>query len=258
MKKWLNDFSVTGISIELEDGVVIIRYGERIFEIFSDLEARDRYIALLDALDKDPEVKVVLSLNEHGCLGEEPYDKYINKLSGQNKPVDLETLWQIQENTGRSRQLCFHHQTITKRLASKKLIIDGLQGTVVTPFFGESLSADIRFVSEDLCFSLAHKKYGLHPTGGLAYFLPRFVGQGRANEILLTIDVINAKLALDLGLVSRIFANEDFESSCIRTAKELAELSPATIETKKNYLFMMRKRCMIILNRRQNGSIGSR
>ena len=233
MKKWLDEFSVPGISIELEDNVLIIRYGERVFEIFSDLDARDRYNALLDAVDKDPGVKVVLSINEHGCLGDEPYDKYISQLSGQNRPVDLDAWRQFQEKPERMRQLRFHHQTIIKRLASKKLIIDGLQGKIVTPFFGESLSADIRLVSEDMCFSLAHKKYGLHPAGGLAFFLPRFVGQGRANEILLTADVITAKSALELGLVSRIFTNDDFESSCIQTAKELTGLSLATVETTK-------------------------
>lgn len=237
MKKWLSDFLVSGVSIELDDGVLVIRYGESIFNNFSDLDARDRYIALLDAIDNDSDVKVVLSLNEHGCLGEEPYEKYINKLCGENKPIELETSWEFQENIERARQLCFHYYTVTKRLASKKLIIDGLQGTVVTPIFGESLSADIRLVSDDFCFSLAHKKYGIHPTGGLAFFLPRFVGQGRANEILLTADIIDAKSALDLGLVSQIFPNDDFESSCIQAAKKLTRLGLAAIETTKRLSF---------------------
>ncbi len=237
MKKWLSDFLVSGISVELDDGVLVIRYGESVFNIFSDIDARDRYIALLDAVDNDSDVKAVLSLNEHGCLGEEPYEKYINTLCGENKPVELEASWKFRESTEHARQLCFHYYTITKRLATKKLIIDGLQETVVTPIFGESLSADIRLVSDDFCFTLAHKKYGIHPTGGLAFFLPRFVGQGKANEILLASDVIDAKSALDLGLVSQVFPNDDFESSCIQIAKELAELSPATIETTKKLSF---------------------
>jgi 2-(1,2-epoxy-1,2-dihydrophenyl)acetyl-CoA isomerase len=241
MKKWLTDFFISGVSIELEGGVLVIRYGESIFNIFSDLDARDRYITLLDAVDNDSDVKAVLSLNDHGCLGEEPYEKYVNTLCEENKPVDLETSWEFQENIEHARQLCFHYYTATKRLASKKLIIDGLQGTVVTPFFGESLSADIRLVSDDFCYSLAHKKYGIHPTGGLAFFLPRFVGQGRANEILLTTDVIDAKSALNLGLVSQIFPKDNFESSCIQIAKELAELSPATIETTKRLSFNYEK-----------------
>lgn len=237
MKTWLSNFSVSGISIELEDGVLIIRYGERIFDIFSDVVARDRYIALLDAIDKDPDVKAVLSLNKHGCLGEELYEKYITRLSGQSKPANLDATQHFHDDIEYAQQLCFHYYTIKKRLVSKKLIIDGLQGVVVTPFFGESLSADIRFVSEDCCFSLAHKKYGLHPTGGLAFFLPRFVGQGRAKEILFTRDIIDAKSALDLGLVSRIFPNDDFESNCIQAAKDLTKLSPATIETTKELSF---------------------
>ena len=237
MKKWLSALQVSDVSIELEDGILVIRYGESIFNIFSDLDARDRYIALLDAVDNDSDVKAVLSLNEHGCLGEEPYEKYINTLCGKNKPVELEASWKFQENIEHARQLCFHYYTVTKRLASKKLIIDGLQGTVVTPIFGESLSADIRLVSDDFCFTLAHKKYGIHPTGGLAFFLPRFVGQGKANEIGRTVLRRRRLQALDLGLVSQVFPNDNFESSCIQFAKELAELSPATIETTKKLSF---------------------
>jgi len=237
MKKWLSDFLVSGISVELDDAVLVIRYGENIFDIFSDLGARNRYISLLDAVDNDSDVKAVLSLNEHGCLGVEPYEKYIKKLCGKNNPVELEVSFKFRKNIEHARQLCFHYYTATKRLASKKLIIDGLQGMVVTPFFGEALSADIRLASDDLCFSLAHKKFGLHPTGGLAFFLPRFVGQGKANEILLTTDVIDAKSALELGLVSYVFANEDFEHTCIQTAKKLAELSHATIEMTKKLSF---------------------
>ncbi len=47
MKKWLSGFSVSGISVELEDDILIIRYGERIFDIISDLKSRDQYISLL-------------------------------------------------------------------------------------------------------------------------------------------------------------------------------------------------------------------
>jgi len=33
MKKWLSDFLVSGISVELDDGVLVIRYGESIFKV---------------------------------------------------------------------------------------------------------------------------------------------------------------------------------------------------------------------------------
>jgi len=44
MKKWLKDFSVTGISLELDDGVLVIRYGENIYDIFFDTGAQNCYI----------------------------------------------------------------------------------------------------------------------------------------------------------------------------------------------------------------------
>jgi len=237
MKEWLSEFSVSGVTTEFDDGVLIMRYGEKIFDIFFDIKARDSYIDLLDAIGSDPDVNILLSLNEHGCLADKPYERYIKKLSGKSTPENLEATWAFRENIGRARQLNFHCYTILKRLATGKLIIDGLQGVVVTPFFGESLSADIRFVSEDFKFSLAHKKYGIHPTGGLAFFLPRYVGQGKANEILLATDVIDAQSAIDLGLVTRIFPTQDFESSCILAAKELSGLNPVTVKNTKKLSF---------------------
>jgi len=237
MKKWLSELSVSGVSVKFEDGVVVINYGENIFDIFFDLAARDSYLDMLNAINYDPDVKVVLSLNEHGCLGEEPYERYIKKLSGKSVPVDIEASWDVHENVGRAREFNFHHYTISKRLALSKLVIDGLQGTVVTPFFGESLSADLRFVSEDFKFSLAHKKYGIHPTGGLAFFLPRYVGQGKSNDILFATDILDAKSALDLGLVTQVLPNASFETNAIQLAKELAKLSPVTVRLTKKLSF---------------------
>lgn len=49
MKKWLSYFLVSSVSVELDDSVLVIRYGESVFNIFSGIHARDRYIALPDA-----------------------------------------------------------------------------------------------------------------------------------------------------------------------------------------------------------------
>jgi len=222
------------ISIDFDEGVLILDFSNNVFNFLTDLEKRACYFKLMDAVDDAQDIKVVLSLAEPNSLSDEVYDGYLRNICGTDVgPVDLGNSWAFKENIKRARQLCFHRQTIEGRVASKKIHIDGLRGTIVTPFFGETLSADLRYATPDMRFSLIHKKYGLHPSGALAFFLQRYVGQGRAVELMLTTDYIDAEQAMKLGLINGIIPPEDFVSECIKLAKKVSSISLATIESTK-------------------------
>ena len=230
----LSKLSGPEFSIDVDDEVLIFRFGENAFDYLIDLDKRESYFQIMDVIDDDPDIKVILSLAEAGCLNDEAYARYLRKIFGAD--IDLKEVGGsavLRENIDRFRQLHFHHYTVKRRVASNKIIIDGLSGSVVTPFFGETLSADLRFASNDMRFSLAHKKYGLGPSGELAFFLPRYVGQGKAMELLLTVDYIDAEQALELGLINRIIPAHDFESRCVELAKEAGKLSVPTIKSTK-------------------------
>jgi len=230
----LNSLSRPEFSIDVDDDVMIFRFGEKAFDCLIDLEKRESYFHIMDVIDDDPEIKVILSLVEPDCLNDEAYARYLRKIIGAD--IDLKDVGDsvvLRGNIERFRQLYFHHYTIMRRVSSNKIIIDGLSGSVVTPFFGEALSADLRFASDDMKFSLAHKKYGLGPSGALAFFLPRYVGQGKAMELLLTADYIDAEQALELGLINRIIPVRDFETQCVTMAKEAGKLSMSTIKSTK-------------------------
>ena len=230
----LDKFTGTDVSIEADDGIAILRFGKNAIRYLTDLEKRTHYFELLDTIDNDPNIKVLLKLAKPNSLDESTYQDYIKSLCGEAVTLkDLDSSWKFKESIGRGRQLCFHQYSIMRNLSSKTIMIDGLQGATVTPFFGQALSADLRFASADMYFSLEHKKYGLHPTGALPFFLPRYIGQGRAIEMLLTDEKIQAQQALEMGLINQIFPRDDFEAECINTAKEIAQTSTPTIETTK-------------------------
>jgi len=104
------------------------------------------------------------------------------------------------------------------RLLDKPIIaaINGLAagaGAVI------ALAADLRVMSEEAKFSFLFTRVGL--TGadmGAAYLLPRIVGTGRALEILLLGDDIDATTAKEIGLVSTVVPSEEV----VPTAGELA------------------------------------
>jgi len=222
------------ISLEIEDAVLIIKFGNDVFDLFTDMDKRHGYFQLMDAVEDDDSIKVVLMLCKPDCLNEEAYKKFMETMCDTD--VNLENIgdsFKFKESENRINQLNFQRYVIERRVASKKIFISGLRGTVVTPFFGEALASDLRYVSDDMHFSLAHKKYGLYPTGALAFFLPKYIGQGRSIELMLTVDSINAEQALNLGLINRILQTKDFESRCIQMAKEVSSLSMGTLSSTK-------------------------
>ncbi len=236
--KFIKDFSDDDMSADIEDAVVILRLKSNAFNFMVDLNKVEHYTELFNAIAQTPEIKVVLSIFEPDSLGELVYDQYISSLCGDKiPPKELDGNWEFKEELPRLRQICFHQNTIKRRIASKKIIIDCLQGDVVTPFFGETLSADFRFVTEAMQFKLAHRKYGLHPSGGLGFFLPRYVGESKAIDLLLNADTITAEEALELGLVNRIISTDNFASECIQVAKQMSQISRTVIETTKSLTY---------------------
>jgi enoyl-CoA hydratase/carnithine racemase len=67
-----------------------------------------------------------------------------------------------------------------------------------------ALACDIRFAAPDAIFALPETGLGLIPGGGGTQRLSRVVAPGRALDMLLTGDRMNASEAREIGLVSRI------------------------------------------------------
>ena len=232
--KLIKDFSDDNMSVDIEDAVVIFRLKSNAFNLMTDLDKAGRYFDLMSVIEQTPEIKVIMSIFEPDALGDIAYAQYISNLCGENIELkDLDGNWRFKQKLPRLRQMYFQQDTIRQRVNSKKIFIDCLQGSVVTPFFGESLAADFRFVTEKMQFALSHKKYGLHPSGGLSFFLPRYVGESKAIDLLLNTDTITAKEAEALGLVTRVISPENFASECILAAKQMSQTSLPVIQSTK-------------------------
>ena len=104
-----------------------------------------------------------------------------------------------------------------------KPIIAALNGTTAGAGAVIALASDLRIASEQAKFAFLFSKVGL--TGadmGAAYLLPKVVGQGRALELLLLGDAIDAATAERYGLVNRVVAPEALLSTAQEWARRLA------------------------------------
>lgn len=71
-----------------------------------------------------------------------------------------------------------------------------------------ALACHLRMASENAKFGLPEVTLGIIPGYGGTVRLARLIGMGRAVELTLTGDMINAERALELGLVSKVVSRE--------------------------------------------------
>lgn len=86
-----------------------------------------------------------------------------------------------------------------------KPIVAAINGPVAGVGLALACFVDIRFAAPGIKFTTAHGKLNLPAEYGLSWVLPRLVGLGRANDLLLTSRVFYAEEALTMGLVNQMF-----------------------------------------------------
>jgi enoyl-CoA hydratase/carnithine racemase len=86
-----------------------------------------------------------------------------------------------------------------------------------------ALAADLRILSESASFHFLFTKVGLAGADmGSAYLLPRVVGLGRATELLLLGEGVDAERAVSIGLASRVVADAELADAARQLAHDLA------------------------------------
>jgi enoyl-CoA hydratase len=96
-----------------------------------------------------------------------------------------------------------------------------------------ALSCDIRVASETARFGQPEINLGIIPGGGGTQRLTRLVGEGKAMELILTGDMIDAQHAYNLGLVNLVVPAADLEAKTMELANRIAEKSPVALRMAK-------------------------
>ena len=87
-----------------------------------------------------------------------------------------------------------------------------------------ALAADLRILAESASFHFLFTKVGLAGADmGSAYLLPRVVGLGRASEMLLLGERVEAGRALEVGLATRVVSDDELAAETASLAGRLAE-----------------------------------
>jgi enoyl-CoA hydratase/carnithine racemase len=102
----------------------------------------------------------------------------------------------------------------------------------------QALYCDLRFATPEAKFTTAFARRGLIAEYGIAWLLPRLVGQSRALDLLMSARVVLGDEALSMGLVDRVLPAESLLPAALAYAADLAEnCSPRSMAAVKEQVF---------------------
>jgi enoyl-CoA hydratase/carnithine racemase len=96
-----------------------------------------------------------------------------------------------------------------------------------------ALACDIRIASESATMGLTETRLAIIPGGGGTQRLPRLVGRGKAKELIFTGRRVDAKEALEIGLVNKVTPADKLIDECLAMAAMICEAGPIAIAQAK-------------------------
>src|SRR6266481_5585059 len=96
-----------------------------------------------------------------------------------------------------------------------------------------ALACDLRISSDRASFGQPEINLGIIPGGGGTQRLTRLVGEGKAMEMILSGEIIDAQTAFLIGLVNHVVPADQLKTKTIEIASRIAEKSPIALRLAK-------------------------
>lgn len=125
---------------------------------------------------------------------------------------------------------------ITRGLRVDKPVIAAINGYAISGGLELALACDIRFCAPHAEFGLQDVQWGFHACDGGLVRLREIVGLGRALEMILSGDRIDAARAFDIGLVNSIVPADELLAQSLAYAQHLASRAPLAQQLAKNVM----------------------
>ena len=198
--------------LDIADGVATVRFSRPdklnalTFEVYADL--RD----LLAELPHHADVRVLVITGQGRgfCSGGD-----VEEIIGELQKMDPAELLEFTRMTG----------AVTKGLRECPLpVIAAVNGVAAGAGSVLALASDLRVLARSASFAFLFTRVGLAGADmGSAYLLPRLVGLGRATELLLLGETIDADRAMAMGLATSVVEDDELPDVTGKLARRLAD-----------------------------------
>jgi enoyl-CoA hydratase/carnithine racemase len=123
-------------------------------------------------------------------------------------------------------------------MSIRKPIIAAVNGPCAGLGMSIALLCDIRFASENTKFITAFSQRGLVAEHGQSWILPRVIGPSRALDLLWSSRRVGPDEALQLGLVNRVFAQDNMVDEAKAYIQDLADhAAPVSLMLMKQQVY---------------------
>jgi 2-(1,2-epoxy-1,2-dihydrophenyl)acetyl-CoA isomerase len=130
-----------------------------------------------------------------------------------------------------------HYNPIIRRLRTlAKPVVCAVNGVAAGAGANIALSGDIVVAAASASFIQAFSKIGLIPDSGGTYTLPRLIGLQKASALMMLGDKISAPEAERMGMIYKVFPEEDFAAESFKLAVTLAGMPTKALAYTKQAL----------------------
>jgi len=120
----------------------------------------------------------------------------------------------------------------------RKPVIAAVNGHAIGIGFTLTLHCDLRFMAHDAKYGIVQVRRGVMPDAMSHWTLPRLVGVANAADILLTGRTFTGAEARDLGVASRVLANDEVLPHALEVAHDMAvNTAPVSVAVSKRLLW---------------------
>lgn len=120
-------------------------------------------------------------------------------------------------------------EVLTRLERSSKPTIAAVNGFALGGGLELALACQIRIASESASLGLPEVKLGLIPGFGGTQRLPRLLGRGKALELIMTGEAVEANEALRIGLVNRVVPADQLIDTCEKLARSIISRGPVAV-----------------------------
>lgn len=132
------------------------------------------------------------------------------------------------------REFIFTIRTLFTSIESlNKPVIAAINGIALGGGTELALASDIRIASLNASMGQTETRLAIIPGAGGTQRLPRIIGRGKAKELIFTGRRVDAREALEIGLVNKICDSDHLMEECTKLASMICETGPIAIEQAK-------------------------
>jgi 2-(1,2-epoxy-1,2-dihydrophenyl)acetyl-CoA isomerase len=115
-----------------------------------------------------------------------------------------------------------------------KPVVAAVAGKAVGAGLSLAIACDAVIAADSAQFGAVFGKVGLVPDAGILYTLPRRVGAARAQHMLLSARIVEARQALDMGLVDAVVPAGELIARACAEARQLDAIAPLSLAAIKS------------------------